>query len=228
MSPSPAGSPPELKGYTFRRLLGSGGFADVFLYEQDRTRRDVAVKVLREHVAGPERAQITAEAEVMAQLSTHPYIVSVFDTDIAADGRPYLVMEYYPRYNLAHRVRAGGLDVPEVLRLGVQLGSAVETAHRAGIVHRDIKPANILTSDYGRPGLTDFGIASSTGRTDAHEGHLSIPWAPPEAFAEKADLDSRADIYSLGCSQGGPPSRSWTARTASCCSSPESSPCRFR
>jgi hypothetical protein len=190
---------PELPGYTFRKVLGHGGFADVFLFEQNRARRDVAVKVLRERADQRERAQITAEAEVMAQLSTHPYIVSVYDADVAPDGRPYLVMEYYPRANLARRARSGGLDVPEVLRIGVQVASAVETAHRAGVVHRDIKPANILTSDYGRPGLTDFGIASRTGVDAGEHGRgMTVPWAAPELFHEGVAGDRRADVYALG------------------------------
>jgi serine/threonine protein kinase len=83
-----------------------------------------------------------------------------------------------------------------VLRTGIQVASAVETAHKAGILHRDIKPANILTSEYNRPGLTDFGIATSTiGGTEA-EG-LSIPWAPPEVVNASAPPEVSADIYSL-------------------------------
>ena len=190
---------PELPGYTFRSVLGRGGFADVFLYEQDRARRDVAVKVLREPVdRHQDRAAITAEAEVMAQLSTHPYIVTIYDADVAPDGRPYLVMEYYSRPNFARRARNAGFDVPETLRVGVQVASAVETAHRAGIVHRDIKPANLLTSDYGRPGLTDFGIATRSGIAAQEDGALSIPWAAPELFRDGVVLDRRADIYALG------------------------------
>ena len=156
-------SPPQLDNFDFRSLLGSGGYADVYLYEQQRPRREVAVKVLlAEGLTEAGRRQFAAEADLMAALSAHPAIVTIYGADISADGRPYLVMEYYPGSNLRARSRTERMPVAEVLRIGVQVCSAVETAHRAGIVHRDIKPANILTSRYNKPGLTDFGISAST------------------------------------------------------------------
>ena len=95
----------------------------------------------------------------MATLSHHPSIVTVFEADVAPDGRPYLVMEYCSRPGLGSAYRTERIGVAEVLRIGVRLASAVETAHRAGILHRDIKPANVLVTDFGWPALTDFGIA---------------------------------------------------------------------
>ena len=83
--------PPELRGYTYQRLLGSGGFADVFLYQQHMPRRLVADKVLLSDVVTESvREQFHAEANLMAQVSTHPSIVSIYHADIADDGRPYL------------------------------------------------------------------------------------------------------------------------------------------
>ena len=104
-----------------------------------------------------------AEANAMAELAGHPNIVQAFRADNTADGRPYLVMKYYPQRNMAVRSRMERLSVPEVLQIGIRIACAVETAHRVGILHRDIKPANILTSQYGEPGLTDFGIATTIG-----------------------------------------------------------------
>ena len=186
-------SPPALDGFDPIELIGSGGYADVFLFQQHMPSRKVAVKVLvGDVVAG---AAFTAEANLMARVSAHPYIVGVYDARVAADGRPYLVMEYYPGLNFLERARSERFSIAEALRVAIQVASAVETAHRAGILHRDIKPANILTSEYGRPGLTDFGIASAEGPGDEAEG-VSIPWSPPEAFGH-ATLDVRADVYSL-------------------------------
>ncbi|MFG6503453.1 serine/threonine-protein kinase [Microbacterium sp. P05] len=190
-------TPPALPGFEVVGLLGSGGFADVFLYEQQLPRRRVAVKVLLpERMASDSSAEFTAEANVMAMLSTHPAIVTIYQAGVAADGRPYLVMEYCPRPNLQVRYRSERFGVAEALRVGVQVGAAVETAHRAGVLHRDIKPANILVTEYNRPALTDFGIASTTGAGDS--GGLSIPWSPPEIVAESPDSDARSDVWSLG------------------------------
>lgn len=190
--------PPELPGYTHVRLLGSGGYSDVFLYEQQMPHRQVAIKVLLTEALGEQgRQQFFDEANAMAAVSTHPFIVSVFHAELSASGHPYLVMEYYPRDNFSVRARAEQIPVSEVLRVGVQVASAVETAHRAGILHRDIKPANILTSEYDRPGLTDFGIATAaTGGAEA-EG-MSIPFSPPEVINGSAPGDATADVYSLG------------------------------
>lgn len=172
--------------------IGSGGCATVYLYQQQMPRRRVAVKVI--DVSSVATSEFESEADVMARVSAHPYIVSIFGAGVADDGRPYLVMEYYPNSNYLELARERRFDVPTVVRVGVQVAGALETAHRAGILHHDVKPANILVSEYGRPGLTDFGIAS----TDAGDGGqgVSIPWSPPEAFGNDA-LDVRGDVYSL-------------------------------
>ena len=106
-------------------------------------------------------------------------------------------MEYCPRPNLQVRYRREPFSVAESLRVGVQVAAAVETAHRAGVLHRDIKPANILVTEYNRPALTDFGIASTTNAA-AESAGLSIPWSPPESFADVPRSDPRSDVYALG------------------------------
>jgi serine/threonine protein kinase len=192
--------PPELPGLTFVSNLGTGGYAEVFLYEQTNTQLRVAVKVLfKEHLTDRAREQFAAESKVMAELADHPYIVQVFQAAVTTDGRPYLVMKYYPRPNLLFRARYEHLEISEVLQIGVRIACAVETAHRAGILHRDIKPANILTSQYGEPGLTDFGIATK-GVDDEHDESqgLSVPWSAPEVVFALSPGDRTSDIYSLG------------------------------
>ena len=194
-------TPPEIPGLVYVQPVGSGGYADVFLYEQQMPRMNVAVKVLKGEGLTPAiRRQFADEADTMAQLADHPYIVQVFRAETSADGRPYLVMKYYPPPNMAVRARSERFTVEEVLRIGIQLASAVETAHRAGITHRDIKPANVLVSQYGAPGLTDFGIAGRGGAAaeeEADDVGVSVPWAPPEVLFGQSNGDARADVYSL-------------------------------
>ena len=190
--------PPQLPGFTFLEVLGSGGFADVYLFEQHLPRRKVAVKVLLpEKMAGGSAEQFAAEANVMALLSTHPAIVTIYQAGVSDDHRPYLAMEFCPKPNLQVRSRAAALPVAEALRIGIQVAAAVETAHRAGILHRDIKPANILVTEYNRPALTDFGIATTAGNADPSTG-MSIPWSPPESFADVPDFGVRSDVWALG------------------------------
>lgn len=193
-----ASQPPVIPGYTYVRLLGMGGFADVFLYRQLMPRRQVAVKVLlAASLDDVARARFRAEADIMASLSHHPSIVTVYQADVASDGRPYLVMEYCSRPGLAQRYRAERMGLAEVLRIGIRLASAVETAHRAGVLHRDIKPANVLVTDFGWPALTDFGIAATAGLAVGQMVGMSIPWSPPEMLADEPVGDVRSDVYSL-------------------------------
>jgi serine/threonine protein kinase len=197
------GPPPELAGFEFVRLIATGGFSDVFLYQQLRPRRLVAVKVLVERLdTEAKRAVFDAEADLTARLSAHSSVVSIYQADVADDGRPYFVMEYYAQGSLAELYKsAESVPLPELLRTMIGVSSAVHTAHLAGILHRDIKPGNILYNDYGRAGLTDFGIASATpevvGDAEGSVG-LSVPWAPPEAFDDPPPWDVRSDVYSLG------------------------------
>lgn len=192
-------APPILPGLTYIRPLGSGGFADVFLYEQNMPRRDVAVKVLPSDVRDPElRRMFNAEADVLAHLSAHPSIVTVYQAGISADGRPYIVMEYCPG-SLAQRYRVERLPVPEVLEIGVRMAGALESAHRAGLVHRDVKPSNILVTTFGTPVLADFGISSSLARPTADEVlAMSIPWSAPEVVAEQTAGTIASEVWSLG------------------------------
>ena len=192
-------APPILPGLTYIRPLGSGGFADVFLYEQDMPRRDVAVKVLPSDVRDPElRRMFNAEADVLAHLSAHPSIVTVYQAGISADGRPYIVMEYCPG-SLTQRYRIERMPVPEVLEIGVRMAGALESAHVAGLVHRDVKPSNILVTTFGAPVLADFGISSSLTPNSADEMlAMSIPWSAPEVVGEQTAGTVASEVWSLG------------------------------
>ncbi len=199
MSRGPRSAAPDLPGFSAERWIGGGGFADVFLYTQHRPSRSVAVKILRsEHLTAQALEQFDIEADIMAEISTHPYIVTIFSSGVSSDGRPYIVMEHYPQPNFGERAKGGKMDVTEVLRTGVQVASAVETAHRAAIIHRDIKPANILTSAFGRPGLTDFGISGVQSESGVSEAHGITPaYTAPELISEESAGSVATDVYGL-------------------------------
>ncbi|QAY72132.1 serine/threonine protein kinase [Agromyces protaetiae] len=192
-------TPPVIAGFTYVRPLGAGGFADVFLYEQDMPRRVAAVKVLRADAIDPEvRRGFNAEADVMARLSTHPAIVTIYQASISSDGRPYLAMEFCPD-TMAARYKREPVSVPEMLDVGVRMAAALETAHRAGLLHRDIKPSNILLNGYGAPVLADFGIAGAlhtSGEPDVFA--MSVPWSAPEVLREETAGSVASEVWSLG------------------------------
>jgi serine/threonine protein kinase len=192
---------PRIPGYRYLEHLGSGGFADVFLYEQEWPRQKVAIKVVRPDVPLNERekAMFTSEANAMARLADHPYIVSVMTAGSTEDGRPYLVMRYCPPPDLGVRVRANPMAVADAISTGIKLASAIETAHRSGIVHRDIKPSNVLVTIYSEPALSDFGIAGGLHEIEGdHEVRISYPWSPPEMLDGRSNGSVASDVYSLG------------------------------
>lgn len=205
---------PIIDGFEHIELIGSGGFADVHLYRQRMPSRTVAVKILRSaELTDAVKRQFIVEANVMARLSNHPGIATIYTAGITSDDRPYLVMEYCPGGSLAERYRKAPLPIAEAVSIGVRMAAALESAHRVGVVHRDIKPANILVTEYGSPVLTDFGIAlgheaalestmlqnlSNQGSTRDGSGlAYSVPWAAPEVLLESDDNDAVADVYSL-------------------------------
>ncbi|WP_374939184.1 serine/threonine-protein kinase [Actinomyces sp. 594] len=199
MSTDRESSPPPIPGFTYMRDLGAGGYSRVYLYEQHMPQREVAVKIMNCGVSGGPASRFESEANLMARVSSHPAILSIYGAGTAADGRLFLVMEYCPPPQLSMVLRRGPLSVADALSTTIQIAGAVESAHRVGIVHRDIKPANILFTAYRRPVLSDFGISAMSGprgEDDELRG-MSVPWAPPEQLVGSHLADPASDIYSL-------------------------------
>jgi len=190
--------------YTVERELGAGGMATVYLAEDLRHHRKVAVKVLRPDLAatlGPER--FLREIEVAAQLH-HPHILPLYDSG-EADGFLFYVMPYEEGQSLRERLeKETELPIRDVVRLLHDVTDALTHAHQHGLVHRDIKPENVMLS--GRHALvTDFGVAKAvsdaTGRQKLTTMGVALGtpvYMAPEQAAADPHIDHRADIYALG------------------------------
>ena len=190
--------------YALNRELGRGGMATVYLAEDLKHQRKVAVKVLRPELAatlGPDR--FVREIRIAAQL-THPHVLPLFDSGEAA-GFLYYVMPYIEGESLRDRLtREGRLPVADVIRLTDQFASALTYAHGHGIIHRDIKPENILLAG-DQAIVADFGIAHAVeaaggDRLTATGLAVGTPaYMSPEQGMGAAQLDARTDVYALGC-----------------------------
>jgi len=190
--------------YRIERNIGEGGMASVYLAEDLKHERQVALKILRPELAaviGAER--FVVEIKTTANLQ-HPHILPLFDSG-EADGFLYYVMPYIAGENLRDRIeREGQLGVEEAVRIARDVGEALDYAHRNDVIHRDIKPANILLHD-GNPLVADFGIAlavSAAGGGRMTETGLSLGtphYMSPEQASADRDLTARSDVYSLGC-----------------------------
>ncbi len=191
---------PAIPGHRHLRLISSaGGYGDVHLYEEIALGRRVAIKVIRDPDVGSSAiTQFLAEANTMARLE-HPNIVRVYGASQTSDGRPYISMQFCPDDTFERRLVTERLSVAEVLSTGVRIGSAIETAHRAGLLHRDIKPANILKTPFGSPGLTDFGVAHQMTTEDIEGSDVGVspPWSPPEMLYTSTNGSPASDVYSL-------------------------------
>ena len=179
--------------------IGRGGFGIVYRCTETALDRVVAVKVLTGELDA-DRQRFIREQRAMGRLSDHPNIVAVLRVGETESGQPFLVMEYHNRGSLDNRIRRHGpLPLQEVLRLGIKMAGALQTAHLIGVLHRDVKPGNILLTDYGEPALTDFGIAHIPGGFTTASGTFtgSPAFTAPEVLGGEAPTTA-SDVYGLG------------------------------
>jgi eukaryotic-like serine/threonine-protein kinase len=187
--------------YEVVRLLGSGGMGAVYLVHDRELERDVALKFLREDVAGDPVALERFRREVaLASRVTHKNVLRVYDIG-EAEGVRFVTMEHVEGEDLATRLRRDGkLPVAELVALFRRICEGLAAAHAVGIVHRDLKPQNILLDRSGAPHIADFGLAVSFGQATLTEaGRLmgSPVYISPEQV-NGAKADQRSDIYALG------------------------------
>src|SRR4051795_11910152 len=196
----------HVAGYRIERQLGRGGMGVVYLAEQVRLHRWVALKLIVPELAEDEefRRRFERESQMAASLD-HPNVIPVYEAG-EADGALFISMRYVEGSDLRMLIRNGGqLDPARVARIVSQLGDALDAAHARGLVHRDVKPANVLVA--GAPGaehayLTDFGltkhVSSQSGITHTGQWVGTLDYVAPEQISG-GPLDARVDVYSLGC-----------------------------
>lgn len=211
----------KLGPYEIQSPLGAGGMGEVYRAKDTRLDRTVAVKILPTHLSdSPESKQrFEREARAISCLS-HPHICHLYDIG-SQDGTDFLVMEFLDGETLADRLRKGTMPLPDLLKIGIQIAEALETAHKEGIVHRDLKPGNIMLTKSGAK-LMDFGLAKpmlaapgaasapllSAARTISASPMMSplttagsisgtIEYMSPEQIEGK-DADARSDIFAFG------------------------------
>ena len=190
--------------YRLERELGAGGMATVYLAQDLRHDRKVAIKVLR-----PELAAVIGAERFLSEIKTtanlqHPHILPLFDSG-AADSFLFYVMPYVEGESLRDRLsREKQLPIADAVRIATEVAGALDYAHRHNVIHRDIKPENILLHD-GRALVADFGIAlaaSKAGGSRMTETGMSLgtpTYMSPEQAMGEREITARSDVYALGC-----------------------------
>lgn len=200
--------------YEILRLIGRGGMGEVYLALDRRINRNVALKVLHSDLVSSEEGvqRFSREAQAVSALN-HPHIMTIYEIDRSADGGLFFVAEYIEGTTL-NRLIAAGISMDTALDISIQVASALDAAHEAGITHRDIKPENIMVRSDGYVKILDFGLAKLTEKRPAHlsdselttDGALrtnpgvvmgTAAYMSPEQARGKT-VDSRTDIWSLG------------------------------
>ena len=202
----------RLGAYRIEALIGAGGMGEVYRARDTRLDRTVAIKILspRLQISNDLQARFEREARIISQL-THPHICTLYD--IGREGKiDFLVLEHVDGETLAARLARGHVPLDQALRIGIEIASALEYAHRHGVVHRDLKPSNVMLTKAGVK-LLDFGLAKlraplgadsasvrTTPRPETVAGTLigTLAYMAPEQL-EGHEADGRADLWAFGC-----------------------------
>lgn len=201
-----AKNPKTIGRYEVVRLLGAGAMGHVYLAEDPRLKRKVAIKVVRQDAfrSDEDRKEVLARFEREAEISSllnDPGIVTIYDLGDSEDG-PFLAMEFVPGKPLDSLIKSGeamALPMADKLTFLRALGAALDHAHSKGITHRDIKPANVMVTEDGRPKLMDFGIAKKeeVGLTQTGTFLGTPSYASPEQIRE-GSVSPLSDVFSFG------------------------------
>jgi serine/threonine protein kinase len=208
---SKLGAGERIAHYEILAQIGSGGMGEVYLAQDTKLDRNVAIKLLPPELVVDEHSKkrLLREAKVAARLD-HPNICSIYEVNEEA-GRSFIVMQYVEGETLARRIQRNPVELHEALDVSVQVADALAVAHSRGVIHRDIKPANIMITPQGQVKVLDFGLAKvlrdkSLSRTQAETASLltepgmimgTVPYMSPEQVKGEA-LDVRSDIFSFG------------------------------
>ncbi len=199
--------------YRIISSLGTGGMGEVYLAEDTRLRRRVALKLLPPSFTGDtDRVLRFAQEARAASALTHPNVCTIHEVGEGEDGRHYIVMEYVEGVTLRRHMMAKRMDVAEVLEVAIQITSGLTAAHALGVVHRDVKPENVMLRPDGIVKVLDFGLAKLTEKQPAADSTMptqprvqtetgmlmgTASYMSPEQ-ARGLAVDARTDIWSLG------------------------------
>lgn len=201
------GFPQRIGHYSIVSLIGAGGMGEVYLADDERLGRRVAIKIIPESVSrDPEaKGRLLREARAVAALD-HPNVCTIYEIGEYQD-RPFIVMQYVEGETLFDRLQRSGMPLGECLDVAAQVCAALDDAHGRGIVHRDVKPMNLILTPRGQVKVLDFGLArflvpTDGGPTDILQSRAGIvtgtaPYMSPEQL-RGTSVDARSDIFSLG------------------------------
>jgi tRNA A-37 threonylcarbamoyl transferase component Bud32 len=192
----------KISHYEIIEAVGSGGMAEVYLAEDTKHQRRVAIKVLRRETTASLGAQRFLEEIKLTANLQHPHILQLYDSG-ELEGVPFYVMPYVEGESLRDRLQRGPLTIAEAFEIGRQVGSALQFAHERGVVHRDIKPENVMLQG-DQALVADFGVARAlthedTTRLTAVGISIGTPtYMSPEQASGEYGVDARTDVYALG------------------------------
>ena len=198
--------PTSVGRYRILSLIGAGGMGEVYLADDDKLGRRVAIKILPEAVSRDAEAKLRMlrEARAVAALD-HPNVCTIYEVG-EHDGRPWIAMQFVEGETLFERLQQSRFSPAECIDIATQVAAALDEAHSHGVIHRDIKPMNIMLTVRGQVKVLDFGLAKFDGRVDPSTDVLksqagivtgTAPYMSPEQL-RGAPVDARSDIFSLG------------------------------